>query len=201
MSTSHALDPTELAPVPVLRFTVAEYEALVRSGAFPEEPRHELLEGWITPKMTKSPLHEAAIDQIQETLRAHLPPGWRLRIQSAITTGDSQPEPDLALARGDARTYLDRHPGPGEVPLVIEVADSSLARDRGLKARVYARAGIPHYWIVNLADRQVEVHTSPTGTATTAAYSRVESIRPEGVIPLMLDGAEVGPFRARNLLP
>jgi Uma2 family endonuclease len=200
MSTTHALDPTELAPVPVLRFTVAEYEALVRSGAFPEHPRHELLEGWITPKMTKSPPHEVAISLANRLLIRLLGEGWEVRVQSAITTGDSQPEPDLALARGGARSYLDRHPGPGEVPLVIEVADSSLARDRGLKARVYARAGIPHYWIVNLADRRVEAHTSPGGAASPA-YSRVESIGPDGVLPLVLDNVEVGPIAVRDLLP
>ncbi len=192
------LDPTELAPVPVLRFSVAENQELIRSGAFPEEPRHELLEGWITAKMTKSPAHEVAIDQIQEILRARLPGGFRLRIQSAVDTVDSQPEPDLAVARGQARDYLDRHPGPADVPLVIEVADSSLARDRGLKARVYARAGITNYWIVNLVDRQIEVYTEPTDQAT---YARVETVGPDGAIRMVINGAEVGPIAARDLLP
>lgn len=194
----HLLDPAELAPVPVMRFTVAEYESLIRSGTLPEKPRHELLEGWITPKMTKSPAHEVAIDQIQETLRARLPGGCRLRIQSAITTADSQPEPDLAVARGQARDFLERHPGPEEVPLVIEVADSSLARDRGLKAHVYARAGIPNYWIVNLVDRVVKVHSEPTDQAT---YARIETVGPEGVIRLAIHGVEIGPISARDLLP
>jgi Uma2 family endonuclease len=121
-----------------------------------------------------------------------------VRVRSAVATADSQPEPDLAVARGQARDYLDRHPGPADVPLVIEVADSSLARDRGLKARVYARAGIPNYWIVNLVDRHVEVYSEPTDQAT---YARIETIGPDGAIRLVIDDAEVGPIAARDLLP
>jgi Uma2 family endonuclease len=192
------LDPTELAPVPVLRFSVAEYQELVRSGAFPEEPRHELLEGWITSKMTRNPPHEVAVSLAARLLIRLFGDAWEVRVQSAVVTVDSQPEPDLAVARGQARDYLDRHPGPADVPLVIEVADSSLARDRGLKARVYARAGIPNYWIVNLVDRHVEVYSEPTDQAT---YARIETIGPDGAIHLAIDGAEIGPIAARDLLP
>ena len=192
------LDPAELAPVPVMRFTVAEYESLIRSGALPEEPRHELLEGWITLKMTRNPPHEVAIALATPLLVRLFGGAWHVRVQSAITTADSQPEPDLAVARGQARDFLERHPGPTEVPLVIEVADSSLARDRGLKARVYARAGIPNYWIVNLVDRVVEVHSEPTDQAN---FARIEAVGPDGVIRLAIDGVEIGPIPVRDLLP
>lgn len=192
------LDPTELAPVPVLRFSVAEYQELVRSGALPEEPRHELLEGWITSKMTRNPPHEVAVSLANLLLIRLFGDAWHVRVQSAVATADSQPEPDLAVVRGRARDYLDRHPGPGDVALVIEVADSSLARDRGLKARVYARAGIPNYWIVNLVDRHVEVYSEPTDQAT---YARIETIDPDGAIHLAIDDVEVGPIAARDLLP
>ena len=191
-------DPAELAPVPVMRFSVAEYEDMIRAGVLPEEPRHELLEGWITPKMTRNPPHEVAIAIANPLLMRLFGGAWHVRVQSAITTIDSQPEPDLAVARGQARDFLERHPGPGEVPLVIEVSDSSLARDRGLKARIYARAGIPNYWIINLVDRVIEVHTEPTDQAT---YARIETVAPEGAILLTIDGVEIGPIPARDLLP
>ena len=192
------LDPAELAPVPVMRFSVAEYQDMIRSGILPEEPRHELLEGWITPKMTRDPPHEVAIAIANPLLIRLFGGDWHVRVQSAITTADSQPEPDLAVARGRARDFLEHHPGPGEVPLVIEVADSSPVRDRGLKARVYARAGIPNYWIINLVDRVVEVHSEPTDQAT---YARVENVGPDGAIRLAIDGVEIGPIPARDLLP
>ncbi|WP_165075852.1 Uma2 family endonuclease [Paludisphaera rhizosphaerae] len=192
------LDPAELAPVPVMRFTVAEYESLIRSGALPEEPRHELLEGWITPKRCGGPAHAVAIALATPLLIHVLESVWRVSVKSAITTADSQPEPDLAVARGQARDFLERHPGPKEVPLVIEVADSSLPRDRGLKARVYARAGIPNYWIVNLVDRVVEVHSDPTDQAT---YAHIEAVGPDGAIRLAIDGVEISPIPVRDLLP
>jgi Uma2 family endonuclease len=78
-----------------------------------------------------------------------MPLGWRVRVQLAITTSDSEPEPDLAVVCGSIRDHARRHPAPHEIVLVIEVAASSLTVDRA-KARLYARAGIPAYWIVNL---------------------------------------------------
>ena len=151
----------EPPPVPVRRFSVDEYHRLIRDGYFDDRERIELLEGWIVPKMTKNPAHDVAIDLGQEVLRGVVPGGWRVRGQSAVTTKDSEPEPDLAVVRGQVRDYRDRHPGPGDMALVVEVADSSLSRDRGLKLRIYAKAGVPVYWIVNLVDGLVEVYTEP----------------------------------------
>ena len=151
-------------PVPVRRFTVDEYRRLGASGILAEDDAVELLEGWIVPKMVHNPPHDNAVELTDEVLRAHLPPGFSLRVQSAIDTNDSEPEPDLAIVRGLARTRLGRHPRPDEVVLVVEVADTSLDRDRGAKARIYARAGIPVYWIVNVVDRQLEVYEAPVAT-------------------------------------
>ena len=78
----------------------------------------------------------------------------------------NEPEPDLSVVRGESDDYTDHHPGPADIALVVEVADSSLSRDRGEKRDNYARAGIPVYWIVNLVGRQLEVSSNPTGGAT-----------------------------------
>src|SRR5205823_2588074 len=101
-----------------------------------------------------------------------LPPDWSLRIQSAITLSDSEPEPDLAVVRGDERRYAAHHPRPADVGLLIEVADSTLLGDRADKGRIYARAGIAIYWIVNLIDRQVEVYSAPSGSGDSSAYGQ-----------------------------
>ena len=79
-----------------------------------------------------------------------LPAGWFLNVQDPITTPESLPEPDAAVIRGSRRDYRERRPMAADVGLIIEVADTSLAQDRGTKKRVYARVGIPVYWIVNL---------------------------------------------------
>jgi len=153
------------------RFTVEEYHRLGEIGVLTEDDRVELLEGVITPKMMHNPPHDSTIMQIEEVLRPRITTGWTIRIQSSLTTADSEPEPDLTIVRGRARDYVRRHPEAADVAMVIEVADASLLRDRA-KARLYARAGMPMYWIVNLVDKQIEVHCQPLCTDETATYQQ-----------------------------
>src|SRR5689334_16606792 len=92
--------PSNVAvPPPILmrRWTVDEYHTMIRAGVFAHDERFELLEGWIVPKMSRNPPHDASMDQTHEEVRSRLPNGWRIRVQSAITTSDSEPEPDLAI--------------------------------------------------------------------------------------------------------
>jgi Uma2 family endonuclease len=132
-------------------------------------------------------------------LRA-LPAAWDLRVQSAIVLGDSQPEPDFAVVRGSPADYETRQPGPADVGLVIEVADSSLLRDQRDKTRIYARAALPCYWIVNLVDRQIEVYGQPSGPTTVPAYGSLQLYQPGDSIPLILDGATAGTVAVSDLL-
>ena len=188
-------------PFPVRLFSVEEYHRLIRTGLLTEEDRVELLDGWITPKMTHSPMHDAVVDLVAEAINRKLPKGWRTRVQSATTTSTSEPQPDVAVVRGTARDYLLKHPGPDETGLIIEVADTSLRIDRTLKLRIYAKAGIAVYWIVNLTDRQIEVSRNPTVTGRQATYSDQEVYRAGDSIPLMLDGRRVAALAAADLLP
>ena len=115
------------------------------------------------PAFLSTHLARRALEQI-------LPEGWYVHSQDAITLATSEPEPDVAMVRGDRRAYVDHHPGPKDVALVVEVADASLQRDRGFKRRLYAQAGIPAYWIVNLVDRVLEVYTEPSGPTDQPDY-------------------------------
>ncbi len=159
----------EFSPFPVHRFTVEQYRHLGQTGVLTPADQVELLEGWIVPKMNHNPLHDGTIELVDNELRNFLPSGWRIRIQSVITTCDSEPEPDLAIVRGPAGRYLQAHPTMKDIALLIEVADSSLTKDR-LKCRLYARERIPFYWIVNLVERQVEVYSSPSGPMASPEY-------------------------------
>jgi Uma2 family endonuclease len=143
---------------------------MIAAGVFAHDEGFELLEGWIVPKVSRNPPHDVALDKAHEALRTRIPKGWRVLVQSAITTADSEPEPDIAIVPGPAERYLSGHPGPKDVVLVIEIADSSLTEDRRDKSRIYARAGIPLYWIVNLLDRRVEVYADPTGPINDPTY-------------------------------
>lgn len=120
-------------------------------GVLAEDDRVELLEGVITPKMTHNPPHDSVVALLEHAIRPLLPAGWSLRIQSSVTTADSEPEPDVAIVRGGPREFMQRHPGGADVACVVEASEASLERDR-TKRRLYARAAVPIYWIVNLVD-------------------------------------------------
>jgi Uma2 family endonuclease len=186
---------------PIYRLSVAQYHAMAELGILTEDDPVELLEGWLVQKMTNNPPHTVATQLMQEALRSLLPTGWFIAGQALVTTVDSEPEPDLALVRGQIRDYLDRHPGSRDVALVIEVADSSLAQDQGIKKRLYARSEFPVYWVVNLVDRRIEVYTEPTGPVETPDYRHRRDYGPEEIVLMVLEGVDVGQLAVRELLP
>jgi Uma2 family endonuclease len=195
-SPATAFPPTNA----VRRFTVEEYHELIRVGVLKEEERVELLEGWIVHQMTHNPLHDMVVDRVQEAVRDRVSREWRVRVQSATTTSDSEPEPDVVVARGPADRYLSRHPGAADIALLAEVADSSLARDRH-KARIYAREAIAVYWIVNVQDSVIEVYTDPTGPDPQPRYRAMNRFTPSDAVPLLIPGQPAATIPVRDMLP
>jgi len=185
----------------IARFSVARYQRMIETGILTPDDKVELLENYVVLKMLRNPAHDSIIQQTLERLFSCRPAGWSWRVQSAVVLPDSQPEPDLALVHGAGAVYRQRHPGPADVGLLIEVADSSLLRDQRDKARIYARAGIVCYWIVNLPDRRIEVHTQPSGPTAVPAYGAVQLYPPGKDVPLVLGGVAVGTVPAAELLP
>ena len=183
------------------QFSVEEYHQMIRAGILDENDNVELLEGYVVHKMSRNPPHDTAIRLLSKRLERLLPPGWDYRSQSAITLSDSEPEPVLAVVRGDERSYATCHPGVADIGLVVEVSDSTLSWDRSEKARVYARAGIETYWIINLVDHQVEVYTQPTGPSASPEYGQRDDISLGGSVSLILDGVVVAALAVRDLLP
>ena len=182
-------------------FSVEEYHQMIQAGILDENDNVELLEGHLVHKMSRNPPHDTAIRILSKRLDRLLPPGWDYRVQSAITLSDSEPEPDIAVVRGDERSYGTHHPGPIDIGLVVEVSDSSLAFDRTEKVRIYARAGIETYWIINLVDRQVEIYTHPTGPSASPGYARLDDVPLGGSVSLLLDGVVIAVLAVRDLLP
>jgi len=192
--------PTE----PIWRLSVEQYHEMINTGILDDDDPVELLEGWLILKMPKNPPHRVAKRLAQNALAQMLPSGWYVEDQESDTTEDSEPEPDSTIIRGALRDYLERHPGPSDVPLVIEVSDTTLRRDRGLKKRIYARAGIPVYWIINLIENRIEVYTEPTreaGGVEEPDYQRRQDYFPDDEIPVVIEGREAGRLAARELLP
>ncbi len=148
------------SPIQLHRWTRQEYEKMISAGIFHPEARLELLEGEIFTMTPQSSQHATAVQLVENTLRLIYTTGYAVRVQMPLALGlDSEPEPDLAVVPGSPRDYRDTH--PAEAVLIVEVADSSLAFDRERKSRLYARNGIPEYWIVNLVDNCLEVYRNP----------------------------------------
>jgi Uma2 family endonuclease len=183
------------------KFSVARYQRMIENGILTPDDKVELLENYVVLKMPRNPLHDSSIQRILRPILKALPPHWDVRVQSSVTLVDSQPEPDFAIVRGTASDYERNHPIPADVGLLIEVADSSLLRDQRDKTRIYARGGIPCYWIVNLVDQLVEVHTQPTGPANVPAYGLSHHFGPRDAVSLVLDGTTVASLNVADLLP
>jgi Uma2 family endonuclease len=196
--------PATLAPAvpsdPIWRLSVRQYHWMTRAGMFTDDDPIELLEGWLVSKMPKNPPHRTVTRRAFDSIARLLPAGWYVDSQEPITTPDSEPEPDVIVVRGESEQYFDRHPGPEDLALVIEVADSTVHRDRTLKKRIYARARISCYWIINLPEKQIEVYMSPSGTGSQPSYKERQDYFLTDDLPLVLDGQEVGRLPVRDLL-
>jgi Uma2 family endonuclease len=185
----------------IARFSVARYQRMIETGILTTEDKVELLENYVVLKMPRNPSHDGTIDLLKASLGSTVPPGWLLRVQQTIVLADSQPEPDIAVVRGHPRSFLTRHPGPADIGQLTEVADSSLLRDQRDKTRIYARAGIPIYWIINLVDQRIEVYSQPSGPMAVPAYGSFQVYQPGDTLPLVLDGNTVGTLVVADLLP
>ncbi len=187
-------------PADMARFTVAQYHEMGRLGILKTSDRVELLDGWIVRKPMISPAHAYAVHWLSTALPVLLAGDWVVRSQQPVTLSTSEPEPDVAVAIPPGTKYRDRHPESREVALVIEVADDSLARDRGIKLNKYAAAKVPEYWIVNIPDRRVEVYTQPRG-GKSPAYRGRRDYGPRESVPVALAGKDRGAIPIREILP
>jgi Uma2 family endonuclease len=181
------------------RLTVDRYEAMVDSGVFTKRDRFTLIHGFLVAKLPKSPRHTFTAKQIARKLKGLVPSGWDFRIEGAVRLPDSEPEPDVSMARGDIEDYADRHPGPADLAMVVEVAVSSVPDDRQM-AEVYGPAGIPVYWIVNLKARQVEVYTLLKRRGASR-YGKPRVFKAGQSVPVVIEGMEVGRIAVADILP
>jgi Uma2 family endonuclease len=205
MSLITSAEPTLPASEPgwipsrLYRMTVDEYERMVTSGVIPSRNRIHLINGYLVDKMTQNPPHVIAVNRSRDELDGIKPPGWHLRSAQPIRLPgqDSEPEPDHCLARGGNDDYLDGHPEPADIALVVEVADTSLADDRDYATRLYGPAGIPVCWIVDLRGRRVEVYTGPgpAGYGATAIFAEGQSV------PVVIGDQEAGRIAVSDILP
>lgn len=192
MSTITAQPPPALRQVH--RITVEEYEAMMQAGIYTEADRLDLIEGRLVRKMTKGRRHSRGSENSCRAIERVLPNGWHLELEKPVRlrTRDTLHVPDMFVARGVADDYEDLDPGPPDVALVVEVSDSSLADDRAM-AVTFLGGGIPVYWLVNVANRQIEVYEGDPNTPRV--------IGGDGYVDLVLDSRAVARIAVADLLP
>jgi Uma2 family endonuclease len=174
--------------------TRAEYERLIDLGFFGPDERLELIEGEIIEKMTQNAPHATAIRRLETALRPIFSEDFDLRTQLPLALGErSMPEPDLAVVAGSFEDYEDAH--PTTAVLVIEISDSTLVQDRTIKAGLYASAGISEFWLMNVAERLLEVFRDPAplaGQPSGHHYRQVLRLgEDDAVSPLAAPGAVI----------
>ena len=199
--SSSAKLPVVMANELIWRLSVEQYHKMIRAGILTENDPVEFLEGWLVHKMPKNSPHSISTKLIRQTLARTLPDGWYVETQEPITLQDSEPEPDVVVIRGSIRDYTERYATAEEVAFVVEVASSTLERDRRLKRRIYARAEIPVYWLVNLVENCVEVYTAPIGDSVEADYQQLQICHLSDAVPVVIEGQEIARLTVRDLLP
>lgn len=181
------------------RWTRQEYDRMAELGLFSPDDRLQLIEGDILTMTPQNSPHAATIGNTQRALERLFGPNVWVRVQMPlIIDPNSEPEPDLAVVPGAPADYRDEH--PRTAMLVVEVSDSTLPLDRDRKRALYARAGIPEYWIVNLADRCLEVYRDPvTPPGQPGSYRVSQKLGPsESLAPL---AAATTTITVSDLLP
>ena len=184
------------------RLSVDQFLTSIRIGVFPHGPRLELLAGILVAQLTRTDPHDFVVDAIGDELRRIVPGDWSVREEKSLTLGRySRPTPDLSIVKAPRSLYAQRAPTEKETALVVEVSESTYRLDRGLKWRLYASAGIPFYWVVNLAGRQIEICSNPAGRGRTAAYLQSATFGPDDKVPILIGGLEAGQIVVKDLLP
>ena len=176
------------------RWSRREYDRMIASGVFHPEARLELIDGEIYHMTPQGSLHATAIQLVVDALRAVFHENYAIRIQLPLALDDhSEPEPDIAVVTGTARDYKNAH--PKTAILIVEIADASLSFDLENKRRLYARAGIPEYWIINLIDQRVEVFKQPKASnyLDYLTFSVGESLAPIGHQQANIDVSDILP--------
>ncbi len=160
-------------------FTVDEYHKLVEVGILTEDDRVELINGEIIAMSPINSTHAGIVNRLSRILIKKLDSLATIATQNPILLSNlSEPEPDITIAHFSEDDYFSEHPSPKNIYLIIEVSETTLEKDQSYKCPLYANANILEYWIINLIDRQIEIHRQPKN----GDYHFKQIISEEGII-------------------
>jgi Uma2 family endonuclease len=184
----------------IYQMTPRQFRKAIDAGVFGEK-RVELL-GGIPFIMSENPPHIFVSMRLLAALQAlTVPPRWVVNKEHTLALGRWRPLADAVVLRGPDTIYSTRLARAADIGLLVEISDTTYAKDSGPKLRRYASFRIPVYWIVDLNRRIVEVRTGPFGTGKQAGYAVCHTYREGDMIPVELDGQEVGRVPVSDLLP
>ena len=175
-------------------FTVAEYERMGQFGIFSEDARVELVCGEIIDMSPIGERHAACVDFLTQLITLRLRRSVIVRVQNPVQLDDySEPQPDITVLKPREDFYRHAHPRPEDVLVVIEVSDSTLELDRMVKIPLYAAAGIPEAWLVNLPEERIEVYSDPVGGEyqTVRSYTRGKRLQSHTLAALRVSVSKV----------
>jgi len=176
------------------RFTVADYERMGQFGIFSEDERVELVCGEVIEMPPIGERHAACVDFLTQLIILRLRRSAIVRVQSSVRLDEySQPQPDVTVLKHRDDFYRHKQPGPEDILLVIEVSDATLKYDQKVKVPLYARAGIPEVWVVNLRGGRVKAYADPAAGAyrTVTSYARGDELRSRSLAALRLSVSEL----------
>lgn len=166
------------------RFTADDYQRMGQAGILSEGDRVELIAGEVVTMTPIGPRHNAAVNRATRAMVTAVGDNAIVQVQGSIRLDlYDEPQPDLVLLRPRADYYASRLPGPADIFLVVEIAESSIDYDREVKARLYAESGIQEYWLVNLNENLVSCHSAPEGASYRSfqRYHRGQTLAPQAL--------------------
>ncbi|MGQ0550298.1 MAG: Uma2 family endonuclease [Armatimonadota bacterium] len=169
--------------VPLLRrrFTVDEYYRMADAGIFSEDDRVELIEGEIVEMVPTGSQHAGYVGKLNRILSSRVGESAFVWVQNPVRLSEhSEPLPDLALLRPRADFYTSAHPGPDDILLLVEVAETSAEYDRGVKVSLYSRYGAREFWLIDLRQEAVEVYRAPA----PEGYREIQTVRRGGQLTI-----------------
>ena len=171
------------------RFTADEYQQMGHVGILSRRDRVELIDGEVVAMPPIGPLHCASVDSLTLSMVTAVGGKAIVRVQGSVRLSPySEPQPDLVLLRPRADFYASRLPGPADILLIVEIADSSLDYDRDVKSRLYAESGVPELWLADLQDHSVSRHSDPRG----GTYQSIQQYhRGRTIAPALLPGCAI----------
>ena len=194
MATMATLTTMPASAITKRRFSVKEYYLMADAGILSPRDRVELIDGEIVQMAAIGSYHAACVDTLTRLFIETLGRRVIVRVQGPVRLSErSEPEPDIALLRPHADAYQDAHPRAGDVLLIVEVSHSTVEYDRDVKTPLYAAAGIPELWLVNLDEDFIDGLSDPDGAGyrTTRRYVRGERIAPALLPDAALEVSEI----------